>query len=451
MSKTAYSGPRMYQIDFNAVAAGRHIAMSKRRIRWRFGFPNREALEAGESGTACRGTEHDITVIWSVTSGKKVIIADSQHIHMSMDRSSVFDHSFNLRGNHVARICIHANPPTTSGIRQYELYIDGLSFFTLPKVFELGVKGSSSSPRVPGVITQSQRNGFSDKLSTDGHSYDSRKGGYTKTAPRSKEEEEEDLRKAIAESLKESKNHLVSKGRMDDDSKPSSEPNQTTASQSSAGAAPAPVVDLLDFSDPVPAPTPGPGAMVAVGAPQTQWAQTFNAAPEPAPVSQIDPFASTPQPMVQQPQATAMPHDPFSPKAPTYNDISNDILSTYSGAPQRSTVDEASVMGVGGMSVSTVPAMASNNPFDNASYVNNQQQQPGVPARPPSANVMNPPPQINYASPTNQYAQQAYGQQQQAQYGAGRPPMPMQQQQQQQAYGVPPANGQTQGYGQYQY
>lgn len=461
MSNNAHnrSPTQMYQIDFNAVAAGRHIAMSKRRIRWRFGFPNKEALEAGETGTGCRGTEHDVTVIWSVTSGKKVIIADSHHIHMSMDRSSVFDHSFNLRGNHVARVCIHANPPTTSGTRQYELYIDGRSFFTLPKVFELGVTGSSDK-RIPGVITQSQRNVLTPRSTSEGLSYDRKKGGYVETvvAPKSRDEEDEDLRRAIVASLEESKKHLTSKGRHGEDSKPSSSvthPSQSeVTSNEQQPASPAPVVDLLDFSDPAPAPVPGPGAMVAVGAPQTQWAQTFTTAPEPVPAAlpQVDPFASGPQPVSQPPQAAAVPNDPFSPRAPTYNDISNDILNSYS--PQ--TADDGSAMG-GGMSVSTMPARTNNNPFDsNSSYGAGYQQPMGGSARPTTAQsekpVMNaPPPQYN-ASPTNQYQANNASYGQQPQYGAaGRPPMPTQyQQQQQQSYGAPPA-GQTPGYGNYQY
>ena len=65
----------------------------------------------------------------------------------------------------------------------------------------------------------------------------------------------------------------------------------------------------------------------AVGAPQTQWTQTFTTAPEPVPAAlpQVDPFASGPQPVPQPPQAPV--NDPFSPKAPTYNDISNDVGS----------------------------------------------------------------------------------------------------------------------------
>ena len=52
----------VYQIDFSAVACGKNVASSKRRIRWRFGFSNKEALDSGETGTACRGEERELCI-----------------------------------------------------------------------------------------------------------------------------------------------------------------------------------------------------------------------------------------------------------------------------------------------------------------------------------------------------------------------------------------------------
>jgi hypothetical protein len=61
-----------YQIDFSAEDVGKRFAASKREIRWRFGFPNQQALNSGVTGPACRGEEHEVVVLWSITSGKKV-------------------------------------------------------------------------------------------------------------------------------------------------------------------------------------------------------------------------------------------------------------------------------------------------------------------------------------------------------------------------------------------
>mmetsp|Transcript_32438 Transcript_32438/g.39870 ORF Transcript_32438/g.39870 Transcript_32438/m.39870 type:complete len:617 (-) Transcript_32438:342-2192(-) len=195
----------VYQIDFTAVASGKYIATSKRRIRWRFGFSNKEALEKGETGTACRGEEHDITCVWSVTSGKRLILADGREVHYSNNRSSLFDFSWTMRGNHVLKVVMHAAPALsgTPGFRQYDLLVDGLSFFNMPKVYELGIRGSiPSHAPVPGVINRQER-----PPPIRSATYDLNKGEYVK-GPSTKEQEDADLQAAIKASLEESKAHL---------------------------------------------------------------------------------------------------------------------------------------------------------------------------------------------------------------------------------------------------
>ena len=63
-----------------------------------------------------------------------------------------------MQGNHVIKVIAHATPPMSSnpGFRQYDLFVDGLSFFNFPKVFELGVKGNFHAP-YPGVINKDDR------------------------------------------------------------------------------------------------------------------------------------------------------------------------------------------------------------------------------------------------------------------------------------------------------
>ena len=102
-------------------------------------------MEQGLTGTACRGEEHDITIVWSVTSGKRQITMDGQEVHFSTNRSAVIDFSWSMRGNHVMKITAHATPPLTAipGFRQYDLSMDGQSFFQMTKVYELGIVPSS--------------------------------------------------------------------------------------------------------------------------------------------------------------------------------------------------------------------------------------------------------------------------------------------------------------------
>lgn len=136
----------LYAIDFTAVACGKRIANTKRRVRWRFGFANPDALSAGETGTACRGEEHDITLVWSVTSGKRLILADGQEVHYSNSRSAVIDFSWTMRGNHVLKVVAHATAPMSAepAFRQYDFFVDGRSFFTFPKVYRLGLTGGKT-------------------------------------------------------------------------------------------------------------------------------------------------------------------------------------------------------------------------------------------------------------------------------------------------------------------
>ncbi|KAL3935134.1 MAG: hypothetical protein SGBAC_009282, partial [Bacillariaceae sp.] len=181
----------VYQIDFAVTAAGKRVASTKRRIRWRFGFPNPSALEEGATGTDCRGEEHDIVVVWSITSGKRQISMDTKEIHYSNNRAGVLDHSWTTRGNHVLKVVCHASPPmsATPGFRQYDLLIDGQSFFNMPKVYELGLKG-------PSTNSYGKRSGGAPR------------GDLARAAPATRSQEEDDLKQAIAASLDESRAHL---------------------------------------------------------------------------------------------------------------------------------------------------------------------------------------------------------------------------------------------------
>jgi hypothetical protein len=78
------------------------------------------------------------------------------------------------------------------------MYVDGQSFFNMPKVYELGIKGpaSANSPRHFGAAPPSERY------------YDLQRGGYVGGAPANPYEEEVALKRAIAESLEESRRHL---------------------------------------------------------------------------------------------------------------------------------------------------------------------------------------------------------------------------------------------------
>ena len=107
-----------------------------------------------------------MTLVWSITSGKRLILADGQEVHYSNSRSGVFDHTWTMRGNHVLKVVAHASPPLspTPGFRQYDFFVDGQTFFSFPKVYRLGL--APNDPR--NAISPSSPVRLADR----GQSYD---------------------------------------------------------------------------------------------------------------------------------------------------------------------------------------------------------------------------------------------------------------------------------------
>mmetsp|Transcript_6675 Transcript_6675/g.9837 ORF Transcript_6675/g.9837 Transcript_6675/m.9837 type:complete len:589 (-) Transcript_6675:483-2249(-) len=299
----------LYAIDFTAVACGKRIANTKRRVRWRFGFANPDALAAGETGTACRGEEHDVTMVWSVTSGKRLILADGQEVHYSNSRSAVIDFSWTMRGNHVLKVIAHATAPMSAdpGFRQYDFFVDGRSFFTFPKVYRLGLSGSRTvSPRAEG-----QR-----AITTAGGGKMAESSGRRKASsiaavetPHNRDEEDAYLAEAIKASLEEQSAPAAAKS-----------PEKPKVSSEAADL-------LIDFMDdwnatgntlpPAPAPAAPAGgsdqwALAPAPVQNNQWAVA--AAPA-APAA--DAWAQPAAPAFAAPPATpaysAAPSNPFSP------------------------------------------------------------------------------------------------------------------------------------------
>lgn len=207
-----------------------HILLSYSFNERRFGFANPEALANGETGTACRGEEHDVTIVWSITSGKRLVLSDGQEVHFSSNRGNVFEFSWTMKGNHVLKIVAHASPPiqVNPGFRQYDFFVDGQSFFSFPKVFRLGL--SPSDPR----YVSSPQSAVSMAHRSQPYNGSTRSTGSgniaTIEAPHNPDEEEAYLREAIKNSLQETQ---VAGG--------------ATAPSASTG-------DLLDFGSPAPPP-----------------------------------------------------------------------------------------------------------------------------------------------------------------------------------------------------
>ena len=138
-----------YQVDFQTSTTGKHISLTKRNVRWRFGFANISALRQGKTGVECRGFEMEISLVWSVTSRKHFIyfnnILIDQNLNKNVNRSATrLDHSFEIPehifpGTHTIHITAWS---TTVGIpsqvNQFSLYLDGQEYNQFMNIFELG-------------------------------------------------------------------------------------------------------------------------------------------------------------------------------------------------------------------------------------------------------------------------------------------------------------------------
>jgi hypothetical protein len=140
----------VYQIDYSNEAIGKYIASSKRLIRWSFGFSNSTAITKGKTGVACRGEEHDVVILWSVATGKCRIMYDNKEVYTSI-RSGCqkfewkVETMWNVQGTtHMLKVIANVVPSFSSHnradakVKQYDLQLDGMSFFDMPKIYELG-------------------------------------------------------------------------------------------------------------------------------------------------------------------------------------------------------------------------------------------------------------------------------------------------------------------------
>jgi len=181
--------PIPYQVDFSVESKGRHLDSTKRVIKWKFGFAhppsvfphlhdengnyigdNPKSTESSESlnsststcnGVECRGREHEIVLTWSLLTGKAKLWLDNKEIyrheppvdsifnpftasfHKGIDLPNPeFNGSRHIEMRCYARTPLGAKnmPVDDRGgtFRQYELTVDGLSFFAMPAMFELG-------------------------------------------------------------------------------------------------------------------------------------------------------------------------------------------------------------------------------------------------------------------------------------------------------------------------
>ncbi|KAL7547661.1 hypothetical protein ACHAWF_014782 [Thalassiosira exigua] len=160
-SSSSSSGPRYdlainppYRINYRAKRAGKRVSATKRRITFQFGFSDARAIAAGRTEVDCRGEEHEVVLVWSHVSGKRELFMDGRQVHLSKAGrgNAHFEYSWTIRGGHILKIVAHgAHAATGSYDRQFDLELDGMSYFAFAKIYQLGRGRSSPKREAPGA------------------------------------------------------------------------------------------------------------------------------------------------------------------------------------------------------------------------------------------------------------------------------------------------------------
>lgn len=408
-----------YQIDFNVKNTSKTFGFSKKKVTFRFGVANGEALRAGQTGANCRGSEHEVIFTWSLNSGKRQILADGKDVHYSETGQNgwtgdqVFQHHFQIRvPGLIAPLRAHliTQPKNADDprVRPFDLRVNGLSYFEMCKIFQLGTPQMISRPVTKG----------------------SSRGGGGGGGGRSSYREENDAylspeeRKAIAAAKLASLRDLKVPG------------GGGGGSMSSGGPAPAPppaveenLINFLD--DPIQAPQPGQFGQPAYssmsldssfGGPPPQ-------APSPAASYAQQPYsnyslgapAAAPPAAPPRPNAFGMQPGPYGSQSSMY--------------ASQSSMGSSGQFGAGGGLPPQPPAQPPA-PYGAQPYYH---QQP--PPAAPTSSFGSAPPAQALASPSNA-SYQSYG----SAPTFAQPPPPQQQQQQQYQHQQQPQNGAPQGY-----
>lgn len=352
----------VYQVDFSTSTKGKRFALTKRTARFSFGFSNADAFAQGLKGIHCRGEEHEVTLVWSLTSGKRLVTADGVEVHYSKGKRTElrFECSWTMKGDHVMKLVAHATPAFLSNkpnFRQFELFLDGMSFFSMPKIFELGVvSGKEILNRATRTRTATTVAPISDergRITRDLHAQNRDYASNPYRAPSVMDVQPPPQARQEAPRIQAAPPRVVSQ--------------------------PVPVQDLL--ASPAPAVLP-------------EQHSSFNYAPV------RDEFA------------------PVKPPPPTYNDVANQILHAYGPAPSAPVPSHAPALLALPYEPHTyhVPALPQQSTFASqphsyapqpnnyAPQPNNYAQQPISYAQQPNAFASQP---ISYAPQPNNFASQS--------------------------------------------
>lgn len=138
-----------YKVDHAVKNTAKTFGFAKKRVNFKFGFASLEALDQGETGAGCRGSEHEVVFIWSLATGKRQLYVDGKDVHFSESgmngwtNDRTWQHSFPLRdmatGNSYKVLFIsQVATPDIPDSHPFDLRINGLSYYRFNEIWKLG-------------------------------------------------------------------------------------------------------------------------------------------------------------------------------------------------------------------------------------------------------------------------------------------------------------------------
>lgn len=136
-----------YQVEYDVENAGKKFHFSKKKVVFKFGFANVNAVNEDRIGEACRGGEHELMFLWSLRTGKRQLVLDGKEIEYTethrngwlADRS--WEHYFTLddrTGTFRLHFISHPKSPDVPDSRPFDLKVAGASYFSFNKIADLG-------------------------------------------------------------------------------------------------------------------------------------------------------------------------------------------------------------------------------------------------------------------------------------------------------------------------
>ena len=118
-----------------------------------FGFTDGSSISTTPTGPGERGEEHEVTLIWSLMSGKTKVLWNKEDISDTLTNRHVQESSvgasdkveFQWETTTGETITIQAHANQDPARPQYDLQIDGMSFFRLPHISDLSGQSDDAS------------------------------------------------------------------------------------------------------------------------------------------------------------------------------------------------------------------------------------------------------------------------------------------------------------------